>query len=243
MFKIIAIAALVVTSFSCSNEKPVDEKAARIVAQCIETHGGKSYRDMDVSFTFRQFRIHLKQKDNNFLYERTTTDSLNNEIFEQLTNTSFIRKVGGKKLELTPVEEAKYKEGLNAIAYFALLPYKLSEPAVQLKYLGETTIENNKYDKIAVSFAAEGGGKDHHDEFCHWINQRTHTLDFLSYASGGPRIRKATARNKAGGVIFQNYDNYEVPDTTLATFDYDNAYTTGKVKLLSKIVQENYVDH
>ncbi len=243
MLKIIAIASLLVTSFSCSNKQEVDKKAAQIVAQCIETHGGNNYRNMDVSFTFRQFRIHLKQKDNEFLYERTSKDSLNNEVFDQLTNNSFTRTVGGKKLQLTAAETAKYKEGLNAIAYFALLPYKLSEPAVKLKYLGETTIENNKYDKIAVSFDAQGGGKDHHDEFCHWINQRTHTLDFLSYASGGPRIRKATTRNKVGGVMFQNYDNYEVPDSTLATFNYDKAYTTGTVKLLSKIVQENYENH
>jgi hypothetical protein len=198
---------------------------------------------MDVSFDFRQFRIHLQQKEGVFLYERTTRDSLNNEVHDRLTNDSFTREINGKKQDLTEEELNKYREGLNAIAYFALLPYKLSEPAVKLKYLGEITIENKKYDKIGVSFEAAGGGKDHYDEFCHWIAQDTHTLDYLSYASGGPRFRKAIKRQKVDGVVFQDYENYQVPDSTLATFNYDQTYVTGNVKLLSKIEQQNYTSH
>ncbi len=243
MLKTIPIAALMLLTISCSNTNQSHQKAVQIVDQCIEEHGGKNYRDMDVSFDFRQFRIHLKQKGGFFLYERTTRDSLNNEVHDILTNDSFTREINGKKQDLTAEEVNKYKEGLNAIAYFALLPYKLSEPAVKLKYLGETTIENKKYDKVGVSFEAAGGGKDHQDEFCHWIAQDTHTLDYLSYASGGPRFRKATKRERVDGVVFQEYENYVVPDSTLATFNYDKAYLTGKVKLLSKIQQQNYTSH
>lgn len=243
MLKNIIIASLMLLFISCSNKHQGDGKATRIVEQCIDVHGGKNYKDLDVSFDFRQFRVHLKQKGGVFLYERTTKDSLNNEVHDILTNDSFTRKINGKKQDLSQTEMDKYKEGLNALAYFALLPYKLSEPAVRLKYLGETTIENEKYDKIGVSFEAAGGGKDYHDEFCHWIAQRTHTLDYLSYASGGPRFRKATKRVKVDGVIFQDYENYEVPDSTLATFNYDQAYKAGNVKLLSKIEQQNYTSH
>lgn len=240
MPKVFSIAVLILIAISCSDKRQGDEKAVHIVEQCIEEHGGKRYRDMDVSFDFRQFRIHLKQKDGVFLYERTTRDSLNNEVHDRLTNESFVREINGKKQDLTKEDLNKYKEGLNAMAYFALLPYKLSEPAVRLKYLGETTLENEKYHKIGVSFEADGGGKDYHDEFCHWINQSKHTLDYLSYASGGPRFRKATKRVKVDGVVFQDYENYEVPDSTLATFNYDQAYKAGNVKLLSKIEQQNY---
>jgi hypothetical protein len=45
------------------------------------------------------------------------------------------------------------------------------------------------------------------------------------------------------GVVFQDYENYEVPDSTLPTFDYDKAYVSGNVKLLSKIEQQNYTTH
>jgi hypothetical protein len=68
-------------------------------------------------------------------------------------------------------------------------------------------------------------------------------LDFISYASGGPRFRKAIKREKVDGVVFQDYENYEVIDSTLDMFNYDKAYINGKVKLLSKIEQQNYTSH
>lgn len=243
MLRIIAIAAFIFLVSSCSEKRQGDKKAADIIEQCIEAHGGNNYRDLDVSFDFRQFRIHLKQERGVFLYERTFKDSLNNQVHDLLTNNGFTREINGKKQDLSQKDTDKYKEGLNAIAYFALLPYKLSEPAVRLKYLGETTIENKKYDKIGVSFEASGGGKDYQDEFCYWVNRGTRSIDYLAYASGGPRFRKAIKRDKVDGVVFQDYENYEIPDTTLATFNYDKAFANGNVKLLSKIEQRNYTSH
>lgn len=243
MLKQILIATLLLIAISCSDKRPHDEKAIHVVEQCIEQHGGESYRDMDVSFDFRQFRVHLKQNEGIFLYERIYRDSANNLLQDILTNDSFRREVNGKKQDLSPEETNEYKEGLNAIAYFTLLPYKLSEPAVNLKYLGETTIENKKYDKIGVSFETAGGGKDPEDEFCYWINQSGHTLDYLAYSSGGPRFRKATKREKVDGIVFQNYNNYAVPDSSLAIHNYDQAYRSGNVRLLSKIEQQNYTSN
>jgi hypothetical protein len=243
MKKQIVYISIVLLLSSCSNEKPEDEKASRIVKQCIEVHGGKNYRDLDVSFDFRQFRVHLKHDGGKFLYERTTKDSMNNQVHDILTNDFFTREVNGKKAELSQKDYDKYKEGINAIAYFALLPYKLSEPAVILKYIGEISIANKKYDKIGVSFDAASGGKDHRDEFCYWISRDTLTMDYLSYASGGPRFRKAIKREKVDGVVFQDYENYELTDTTLATSKYDSVFIAGNAKLLSKIEQQNYTSH
>jgi hypothetical protein len=226
---------------ACNPQKTEDEKAKKIVAQCIEAHGGKNYQSFDVSFDFRKFKVRLKQAGTQFSYERTTADSLNNVYYDILTNESFVRKRNDTIQVLSQKEADKYREGTNAVAYFVLLPYKLSEPAVNLKYVGETTIENQKYDKIKVTFDQEGGGKDHEDEFCYWINQSTHTLDFLSYANGGPRFRKAFKRDTVGGIVFQDYENYEILDKTLSTTDYDKAFLEGKSKLLSKIEQNNYV--
>ncbi len=240
MIKILFLSALFLMVISCREKRPQDQKARSIVAQCIQQHGGDHYRNMEVSFDFRQFRVHLKQKEGSFLYERTFRDSANNTVRDILTNNDFNREVNGKKQSLSKKEADKYQEGLNAIAYFVLLPYKLSEPAVNLKYLGEITIDSIKYDKIGVSFEANGGGKDYQDEFCYWINKTSHTLDYLAYASGGPRFRKAVKREKVTGIVFQDYENYVVADSTLSTANYDQAFLTGNVKLLSRIEQQNY---
>lgn len=191
--------------------------------------------------TFGNFKVRLKQTGAQFSYERILTDSLNNEYHDSLTNNAFVRKLNGKPLALSQKDTDKYREGTNSIAYFVLLPYKLSEPAVILKYAGEITLENQKYHKIKVTFEREGGGKDYEDEFCYWINQTTHTLDYLSYANGGPRFRKATKRKTVDGIIFQDYENYEILDKTISTTQYDKAFLEGKSKLLSKIEQSNYV--
>ncbi len=239
-YLIITIAFFTVAS--CANKKKND-KAYTIIEQCIATHGGENYRHLDVSFDYRKFRIHLMQEKGTFLYERTTKDSVGNEIHDALNNDGFIRKINGKVQDLSKKDNEKYKDGLNAIAYFALLPYKLSEPAVNLKYLGEINIGNNTYDKIDVTFDKEAGGKDHQDEFCYWINKNTHTMDFLSYSNGGPRFRKAIKRQKVEGVIFQDYDNYKIQDSTISTADYDKEFISGKAILLSKIEQGNYISN
>lgn len=235
------IVGIVLTIFGgCEGSKQQDEKASTIINQCIAVHGGDNYKNLDVSFDYRKFRMHLIQNDGKFLYERTFEDSTGSRINDVMTNDGFTRKINGKEINLSKKDNDKYKEGLNAIAYFALLPYKLSEPAVNLKYIGEIKIGNDIYDKINVTFDKEAGGKDHQDEFCYWINKKTHTMDYLSYANGGARFRAVTKRQKEDGVIFQDYNNYQVLDSTLATSAYDSAYIKGRAKLLSKIEQSNY---
>lgn len=232
---------LFIVSVLMACEKPKnDSKAEKIINECVEKHGGKNYENFDISFDFRKFRVRIMQNKTSFTYERTTQDSLNNEIRDVLTSESFSREINGKKVELSAKDTDKYREGTNSIAYFVLLPYKLKDKAVNLKYIGETTINNQKYDKIEVSFDAEGGGKDHEDVFCYWINQTTHTLDYLAYANGGPRFRKATKRETVDGIIFQDYENYEILDKLVPTSQYDQAFIEGKAKLLSKIEQTNY---
>lgn len=243
MLKHLIVKVILFIVVSCNNKPSKNDKASIIVEQCIAVHGGNNYQRLDVSFDYRKFRMHLMQHDGDFLYERTTKDSLNNVVNDVLTNNGFVRKVNGKKQDISKEDTEKYKDGLNAIAWFALLPFKLSEPAVNLKYLGEINIGNNAYNKIDVTFDKEAGGKDHQDEFCFWINKGTHTLDYLSYSNGGPRFRKVIKRQKVDGIIFQDYNNYEILDTTISTSGYDKAYESGNAKLLSKIEQDNYASN
>lgn len=240
MKKNILLIGLCVVFWQCTPRTTSDSKAKAIIEQCVQAHGGTNYRNLDVSFDFRKFSVRIQQTDTSFVYERSTRDSLGNEIRDRLSNRGFERSFNGQVQTLSAKDTDKYREGTNSIAYFVLLPYKLQDPAVNLEYLGETTLNGQTYDKIKVWFDAEGGGKDHEDVFCYWINRQTHTLDYLAYANGGPRFRKATKRERVAGVVFQDYENYEIQDTTLASPDYDKAFAAGKAKLLSKIEQTNY---
>lgn len=216
------------------------DKAHKIVAKSIKAHGGKAYNDFAVSLDFRQFHLVLKQNKTLFQYERTMTDTTQTTWHDVLNNDGFYRERNGVKVDLDERDTKKYHEGINSQAYFLLLPYKLNDKAVILNYLGEATVEGKKQYKIEVSFQKEGGGKDYQDVFCYWINQKTYLIDYIAYSEGGPRFRKATQRHTAAGIVFQDYDNYEIKDKKASTSDYDRIFTEGGAKLLSKIEHTNF---
>ena len=231
-----SILLLTVLLFSCAPK----EDAKQIVQDAIAAHGGNNYEKLQVSFDFRGKLITINQQKDSYDYSRTFTDSNANKIVDAVSNQGFQRKINDQVVTLSDSLSMVYKEATNSIAYFILLPYKLSEPAVQLEYLGQITIDQQLYNKVKVSFKQEGGGKDHGDVFCYWFNAKTKMLDYLAYSNGGPRFRKATQRTTIKSVVFQNYDNYVLEDTLLATSDYDSAFIKGKIKLLSKIEQTDY---
>lgn len=214
--------------------------ASQIVQDAIKAHGGNNYNRLQVQFIFRNKNVMLYQRRDSFNYATIYKDSTGQSIKDELSNQGFHRKIDGQIKALPDSMAMAYKEVVNSIAYFVLLPYKLSEPAVQLEYLGQIKMEDNIYNKIKVSFKQESGGTDYKDVFCYWFNTKTKMLDFLAYSNGGPRFRKATKRTTVKGVVFQDYENYELLDTSLNSIDYDSAFIKQQVKLLSKIEQTNY---
>lgn len=215
------------------------DKAQSIIAKSIKAHGGKAYEKCSIALDFRQFHLILTHNKGVFQYERTMTDSLKVVWRDVKNNAGYHREKNGVTLELTEKDRLRYEEGIISQSYFILLPYKLQDKAVQLKYIGEGEVEGKKEYKIEVSFQKEGGGRDHEDVFCYWINQKTYLIDYIAYANGGPRFRKATTRHKAGNIIVQDYENYEIKDKTIPTSAYDRVYREGGAKLLSKIEHTN----
>ena len=138
-------------------------EASQIVQDAIEAHGSKSYNQLQVQFIFRKKNVMLYQRKDSFNYATTFKDSLGRTVKDQLSNQGFHREIDGQKIPLPDSLKMAYKESVNSIAYFVLLPYKLSEPAVQLEYLGQIKIEENLYNKVRVSFKQESGGTDYKD--------------------------------------------------------------------------------
>jgi hypothetical protein len=224
----------------CKSSSLKDAKSEEIIETAIKAHGGKQYENLKLSFDFRKFKVKIQQTPHNFIYLRSTTDTLGHRIIDSLNQGNFFRSIDGKIQELSPKDHDKYKEAVNSIAYFMLLPYKLRDPAVIAKYMGQKTIEGKLYDKVKVSFRKEGGGKDYTDSYCYWFDNQTHLIQFLSYTNGGPRFRKVKNRTQVKGMVFQDYDNYEILDKNTGPENYDEAYAQGKSKWLSEIVQTNY---
>ena len=196
-------------------------QARAIVDSAIAAHGGAVLDHAVVSFDFRGTDFRLRQDGGQFRFQRTYTDSLGRTVREVLSNDSLYRTVNASRVELPQDERRSVETAVNSVAYFALLPHPLSDPAVQPAYEGRDTLQGTPYHRIRVTFQQDGGGRDWQDRFLYWFHPDTYAMDFLAYAYGfgpdeeaGTRFREAYNVRRVQGVRFANYYNYT--DTSLA---------------------------
>ena len=233
--------------FACSSCDPASKvgneaKAQVIIDQSIAAHGGKKFDDVKIAFDFRGRHYTAVRQGGLYTYTRSFRDSTG-QVEDRLNNEGLQRKINGRPLALPEERKKAFSNSVNSVIYFALLPYGLNDPAVRKQYLGETTLRQQPYHKIGVTFVAEGGGVDHEDEFIYWINQKTHAVDYLAYSyrtdGGGLRFRQAYRPRQVAGLRFQQYINYEPPQGYKTLAGLDKLFEAGQLKELSRIELEN----
>jgi len=231
---------------SCGNTKSIDEiqvepivqdSAQILLNETLEAHGKLG----DFQFTFRGNLYAIREDIHGFSYSKTvTSDSL--EIHDFLGEEGFSRMENGVNISLSAEDDQKYREALNSVVYFVCLPQRLTDPGVNLEVMHATSIKNQVYSVLKVTFDQEGGGTDFEDVFYYWINQANHHIDFLAYQynvnGGGVRFREAFNSRMIDGMRFQDYINYEAPvGTPLDSLPI--YFEAGQLKEISKILTEN----
>lgn len=231
--------------FSCQKE----DKAQTIVDKAIAYHGGAAYDKLDFEFDFRDKHYTVQKNGSDFHYERIQTDSTGAEIRDVLMNAEFYRTIDGQRQSLPDSTAQKYKNSVNSVPYFLLLPQSLHDAVVKKEYVGEVTLKGKTYDKIKVSFAEEGGGTDHEDVYVYYFDKEDGSMDFLSYLyhvnETGMRFREAYNPQRVGGILVQDYINFAPTDSTLAVTDenllsLDKLYEEGKLTEFSRIENKNF---
>ena len=155
------------------------DKASQIIQETIKAHGGELYDQANYQFVFRDKEYSFKNDGKNYTYTvKSTKDGTTTE--DILENGAFSRQVNKKPIELTEKKKNSAIGSVNSVIYFATLPHKLNDAAVNKKFVEETTIKGQKYDVLKVTFNEEGGGEDHDDEYHYWINQNTKKNRLLS---------------------------------------------------------------
>ncbi|MFT6000116.1 MAG: hypothetical protein ACI81P_002576 [Neolewinella sp.] len=210
----------VVTDFAPA-AAPEKSPAEKILDQVILAHSDGKYDAAHYQFVFRDKTYTFHNDGGNSTYTLTQKKDGSTQ-FDQLINGIFTRQIAGKPVTLTTKETASGTEGLNSVIYFATLPHKLSDPAVNLHHDGTIMVKGKSYDALEVNFKKEGGGVDHDDNFRYWINQETHRIDYLAYdyltSGGGVRFRSAYNPRVVDGILFQDYINFKAPlGTALAS--------------------------
>lgn len=243
----VAFALLLVVTGACqrSAEEPPNDplSASTIIDSAIVAHGGPVLDRAEVTFTFRGDHFRLRHDEGRFHYQRTATDSLGRTIEEGLTNDSLYRRVDGKSVALSEDEREALDTRVNSVAYFALLPYRLRDPAVISRYSGRDTIDGVPYHRLRVTFQQEGGGRDWEDVFMYWFRTDTYTMDYLAYAFGlgpeeepGTRFREAYNVRDINGVRVADYYNYTAdPFSPDQLHRYPDRWANEKLDLVSRV--------
>lgn len=221
---VIALVASIALSACQSDAPDADPEgvppADSIVARSIQAHGGEGLDHAEMTFRFRDARFRVLRDGGRFRYERTYTDSLDRSVREVLSNDSLYRAVEGERVSLPDSTLRDVETAVNSVAYFALLPYPLQDPAVQAAYDGSETIDGADYHRVIVTFRQEGGGRDWRDRFVYWFHADTYTMDFLAYAYGfgnpdeeiGTRFREAYNVRTIEGIRVADYRNFTAED-------------------------------
>lgn len=220
------------------------DKATQILQEAIKAHGGELYDQANYEFIFRDKKYTFKNKGNDFVYTvKSTKDG--NTTYDILENGTFYREVNNTSVTLSEKKENSAKNAVNSVIYFATLPHKLNDPAVNKTFVEETTIKGEKYNVLKVTFNEEGGGDDHDDEYHYWINQSTKKIDYLAYNyqvnGGGVRFRSAYNTRVVDGITFQDYINYKAEVGTPLK-DLPALYEKGSLKELSRIETEKVIN-
>ena len=245
--------SLVLLLASCSGEivteKPITnlqnetlDAAIEIIAKVREAHGVKNIDGKEITFSFRDKVYSRYSLNNQYGYSRSALNEEGKMVIDSWRGDDFKRTINNVEVQITDKEENTYKNSINSVFYFALLPLSLSDPAVNVELLGDSKLKGKKYTKLRVTFDEEGGGEDFNDVFIYWMNKETNTMDFLAYQyfteGGGIRFREAYNPREVGGFLFQDYNNFK-PTTGIELIDMDKAFEMGEMEQVSEIVLED----
>lgn len=196
-----------------------------------------------VTFGFRGRRFRLDRPGGGFSYARSYRDSLGRQVQEVLTSDTLRRRVDGRPAPLTGAERQTVRTAVNSVAYFALLPFPLADPAVQPRYAGADTVRGVPYHRVEVTFRKQGGGRDWQDRFLYWFDQRDFSMDYLAYAYGlgsseetGTRFREAFNVRRREGVRLADYRNYTTDSLPPSALErYSRLFEADSLRLVSTV--------
>jgi len=238
--------ALMVLNFSCKQQEATVLDAKTIVNKAIEAAGGKTFEVSTIAFDFRDKHYVGIRNNGAFRYERHFKDSIS-QIKDVLSNDGFQRFKDQVAITVADSMAPRYSSSVNSVHYFSVLPFGLNDAAVNKTLLKEATVKGKAYYKIKVDFNQEGGGDDFEDVFVYWISKADFKVDYIAYSymdnavDLGLRFREAYNERYINGIRFVDYNNYKPEASVKDLFILDELFEANKLKLLSKIENENVV--
>jgi hypothetical protein len=216
--------------------------AQQVIDKTILFSGADKVDASEISFKFRDKAYLAKRKDGSFrLFRSFTKDSA--AIAEVLTNYGYERRINAQVVQVADSMVPRYRNSINSVHYFSVLPFGLNDKAVQKKLLKPTTLMGKEYYKVQVTFSENGGGEDFEDVFIYWVGKEDFLIDYLAYSyhtnNGGKRFRVLKEQCVKNGIRFVDYHNYKPLRKTISLIDIDKAFENKQLTKVSEIILED----
>ena len=242
--------AAVLALAACQRPGPQGDPEALALLDRARTHHGSAVLDRaEVAFSFRGTPFTVRRDGGRFRYARTLTDSLGRSVEEVVDNDGAHRLVDGAEVPLGADDAARLTTAVNSVAYFALLPAPLADPAVRARLLTPDRVAGEDYDRVEVTFAREGGGADFDDRYVYWLRRTDGRVGHYAYTYAptpgdtsrtetGTRFRVPTASRRVGGVLVQDWRNLTA-DSAGALERFGDLYDAGRTIDVSEVVLDS----
>ncbi len=226
---------------SCAT-KETPLTAQQIIDKTILRSGADKVKNAQIRFQFRDKKYIAIRKNGDFRLERTFNKATS-IIKDVISNNGFNRFVDSLPFVVVDSMAVKYRNSVNSVHYFSVLPFGLNDKAVQKKILPSSTINGIAYYKVEISFSENGGGEDFEDVFIYWIGKENFLIDYLAYSfhtnGGGKRFRVLKEQCNKNGIRFVDYHNYKPLNIDVALIDLDTSFEKKQLKKVSEIILEN----
>ena len=213
--------------------------AQEIINKTILFSGADKVANSKITFKFRENSYTAVRNKGIFKLFRTyRKDSL--IIKDVLKNNGYERSINAKPVNVADSMIAKYRNSINSVHYFSVLPFGLNAAAVNKKLLKSATLKGKEYYKIEITFSKEGGGDDFDDVFIYWIGKEDFLIDYLAYSyhtnGGGKRFRVLKEQCIKNGIRFVDYHNYKPLNESVSLADVDQAFESNGLIKVSEII-------
>jgi hypothetical protein len=178
------VLSLTWTTSSGAAEADSDPQALAIAEASFAAMGGQQGLDAArfLRFNFFGFRLHhWDRATGRHRLEGKTREGVDYVVLHNLNSREGVAFINGARVEGEAAQEwlgRAYEAWIND-TYWLLMPYKLRDPGVHLKYDGEEVIEGKVYDKLKLSF--EKVGLTPGDIYWAYINRETKLMDRWAY--------------------------------------------------------------
>ncbi|MBZ0113059.1 MAG: hypothetical protein K8J08_11400 [Thermoanaerobaculia bacterium] len=218
-----------------------------IVDRSIEFHGGDLYRHSVVSFAIcsKSGCFDVTTRMDGGLYDHTAEESQGDRRrWARSTNDSIEGREFGKEIPVSESEAQRWRDWVTARVYFALLPFRLTDPSVYQHDLGTVDWEGRELHRVKVTFEGKSSS-DASDEFLYWFDPKTARLEFFAYTyvnsdgSRGLRFRKLHNYRRVGGILVFDQENFGREDHSLALEEINPTTVRERLQEVSQIRLED----